>query len=346
MSKAAPVRGDLGSYTPERHRSRFAWLFGARSGPITPRERRNLYLHVFALPAIILIGVYLYFPIFDNLYLSLFDIRNFNIQQGVYVGIENYQKLLNDPIFWLSMRNTVLMTAAAILIQLPVAFLLADALVNHIRGRSRLIEAWLVFSLFIPVVMPTPVIAKAWRLFFTGTHGAGYGPFEWITASLGVQGIVKQLAGTNTVLLLGEVKTAFWVVLIIQTWARIGFNMLIFRSSILAIPGEIYESAELDGASAWTRLLRITVPLCRNIIGLTIVLAILGVFQLFDIVWMMTGGGGNGGGPLNSTHLLATYMYTRAFIDLRTGYGAAIAVTILVVSLALSLIQRRVYRER
>lgn len=342
MSKSEPAVADRSSYAPETHRRRFAWLMGARSGPLTPRERRNLLLHVFALPAIVLIGVYLYFPIFDNLYLSLFDIRNFNLQQGVFVGLQNYQTLVADPIFWLAMRNTILITAATILVQLPVAFLLADALVNHIRGRSRLIEAWLVFLLFIPVVMPTPVIAKAWRLFFTGTHGAGYGPFEWITASLGIQDIVKQLAGTNTVLLLGEPKTAFWIVLIIQTWARIGFSMLIYRSAILAIPSEVYESAELDGAGAWTRLTRITVPLCRNIVGLTIVLAILGVFQLFDIVWMMTAGGG----PLNSTHLLATYMYTRAFIDLRTGYGATIAVTILVVSLTLSLVQRRVYRER
>jgi raffinose/stachyose/melibiose transport system permease protein len=312
---------------------------------MTAQERRNLFLHLFTLPAIILIAVYLYYPIFDNAYLSLFDIRNFNLQQGAFVGFENYSKLFRDPIFWRAMRNTVVMLVATVFIQLPIAFLLADALANHVHEKHRRLEAWLLLFLFIPVVMPTPVLAKTWRLFFTGMHGAGYGPFEWMAVNFGIEEEITQFLGTETVLLLGEVKIAFWVVVAVQTWARIGFNLLIYRSAILSIPAEIYESAEIDGAGPWTKLLRITIPLGRNVIGATIVLAILGVFQLFDMVWLITAGGGLGGGPLNTTHLLATYMYTRAFVDLRTGYGAAIAITILVAALSLSFIQRRLFPE-
>jgi len=116
---------------------------------------------------------------------------------------------------------------------------------------------------------------------------------------------------------------------------------LIYRSAILTVPTEIYESAEMDGAGPWTKLIRITTPLSRSVISVTIVLAILGVFQLFDMVWMLT----EYAGPANITHMLATYMYTRAFRDLRTGYGAAIAVTILAAALGLSLLQRRFFRE-
>ncbi len=303
-------------------------------------KRRNLYLQVFLLPAIILIAVYLYYPIFDNLYISLFDIKNFNFQNKVFRGLYNYQKLSHDPIFWRALRNTVMMTAATIFIQLPIAFLLADALANHLRRKHRRLEEWLLMALFLPIVLPTPVYAKAWRLFFAGGSGNVYGLFETIMRGFGIDKQVVQLLGVRSLALLGDLGAAFWVVLAVQTWARIGFNLLIYRSAILSISSEIYESAEMDGAGPWSKLFHITVPLSRSIIGVTIILAILGVFQLFDIVWLMTAKGG----PLNSTQLLATYMYLRSFEDLRPGYGAAIAMMILVVSVSLALIQRRFLR--
>ncbi len=306
------------------------------------REKRNLYLQLFAIPAVVLIAVYLYYPIVDNLFFSLFDIKNFNFDRRVFVGLGNYVRLVSeDATFRRAMINTVLMTAGTLFIQLPIAFFLGNALVNHMRKRHRRTEEWLLILLFIPILLPTPVYAKAWRLFFTGSHGAGQGPIEWIVGRLGIERQLTSLLHTQTVLLLGEVNAAFWVVLAVQTWARIGFNLLIYRSAILTIPGEIYESAELDGAGPWSKLFHVTMPLTRHVISMTFTLAILGVFQLFDTVWMMT----ERGGPLNTTHVLATYMYSRAFEDLRAGYGAAIAMTILVVSLGLSFAQRRMFQE-
>ena len=96
----------------------------------------------------------------------------------------------------------------------------------------------------------------------------------------------------------------------------------------------------MDGAGPWVKLFYITTPLTRNVINLTVILAILGVFQLFDMVWLTTRGQ-----PLNTTQVLATYMYTRSFVDLRTGYGSTIAIFILVTSVGLNLIQRRIFRE-
>ena len=305
------------------------------------RERRNLCLQLFTLPAAVLISVYLYYPIFDNLFISLFDIRNFNFQKLVFVGLSNYAKLFRDSIFWRALRNTVLMTAGTIFIQLPIAFLLANILANHFGKKRLRTERLLLILLFIPVVMPTPVLAKVWRVFFAGSHATGYGPFEWIAVNYGLEKAIIRLLGTKTVLLLGEIKTAFWIVLAVQTWARIGFNLLIYRSAILTIPVEIYESADIDGAGLWTKLFRITVPLTRNVINTTIILAILGVFQLFDMVWMLT----EYAGPANTTHVLATYMYSRAFRDFRTGYGSTIAMMIFVLAVSLSLIQRRLFKD-
>ena len=185
------------------------------------------------------------------------------------------------------------------------------------------------------------MLAKSWRLFFVGLQGVGYGPFEWLTQKFGLTDLIINLFTTKSVLLLQELHTALWVVIAIQTWARIGFNLLIYRSAILSISSEIYESAEIDGAGPWTRLFYITTPLTRNVINVTVILAILGVFQLFDMIWMLT----NGCQPLNSTQVLATYMYTRSFIDLRTGYGSTIAIFILVTAVTLSLIQRWLFRE-
>lgn len=306
---------------------------------MTAREKRNLYLHLFTIPAIILVVVYLYYPILDTLYTSFFDIQNFNFAKKTFVGLGNYSDLLRDHIFWRAMRNTVLMTMGTIFIQLPIAFLLADGLANHLRKRHPRLEMWLLLALFLPIALPTPVYAKTWKLFFSpGFSGVGTW-FEWIVSSLGIEEAIKQFFGMKTIYPLGEMKTAFWVLLAIQIWARIGFNLLIYRSAILGIPKEIYESAELDGAGPWSKLFHITVPLTRTIIGVTIVLAILGVFQLFDIIWMT-----NQGGPLNSTHLLATYMYSRTFEDLRPGYGAAIAMVILVTGVSISLAQRWFFR--
>jgi ABC-type sugar transport system permease subunit len=306
------------------------------------RERRNLPLQLLILPALILTGAYLYYPIINTAYLSLFNIQNFNLDGRVFVGFGNYLKLLDDPRFWLSFRNTAYLTAATIFLQLPLAFFLADGLANHIRKKHPQLEVLLLLGLFFPIVIPTPVLAKTWSLFFSGTEGVGYGPFEFVVAHLGLTNGLKHILGTNTLLLLGELNTAIWVVIGVQTWARIGFSLLIYRSAIMGISAEIYESAELDGAGPWSKLFQITIPLIKNVISLTIILAILGIFQLFDMVWLIT----FGGQPMNSTHVLATYMYTRMFVDLRTGYGAAIAIAILIFSLTLSLIQRRFFREK
>jgi len=308
---------------------------------MTVRERRNLLLQVFILTAVILIAIYLYYPIINTIYLSLFEIKNFNLDQRVFIGLNNYTKLLKDPTFWLAFRNTVLIASATIFVQMPIAFLLADFLSNQIRKKRPHLEVWLLLALFFPIVLPTPVLAKSWRLFFVGLQGAGYGPFEWITLKLGLTNLITSFFKTKTVLLLQELNTALWVVIAIQTWARIGFNLLIYRSAILSITSEIYESAEMDGAGPWTKLFYITTPLTRNVISVTIILAILGVFQLFDMIWMLT----NQCQPLNTTQVLATYMYTRSFVDLRTGYGSSIAITILVTAVVLSLIQRWFFRE-
>lgn len=307
---------------------------------INVREKRNLRLHLFAIPAIILVVVYLYYPIFDTLYTSLFDIRAFNFEQRTFVGLQNYQKLIADPTFIHSLRNTVLMTSGTIFIQLPIAFLLADGLANHVRKNHPRLETLLLVALFLPIALPTPVYAKTWKLFFSPGYSGVSTWFEWIVTRLGIEESLKQLLGMKTIYLLGELKVAFWVLLAVQTWARIGFNLLIYRSAILGIPVELYESAELDGAGPWSKLFRITIPLTLPVVSVTIVLAILGVFQLFDLIWMTTLGG-----PLNSTHLLATYMYSRTFEDLRPGYGAAIAMFILVIAVGLSLIQRWVFRD-
>jgi len=308
---------------------------------MTAREKRNLTLQICIIPAIILIAVYLYYPIVNTMYLSLFEIKNFNLDQRVFIGLSNYTKLLKDPTFWLAFRNTVLIACATIFVQMPIAYLLGDFLSNHIRKKHPRLEAWLLLALFFPIVLPTPVLAKSWRLFFVGLQGVGYGPFEWITIKLGISSLVTNIFKTKTVLLLQELNTAIWFVVAIQTWARIGFNLLIYRSAILSISSEIYESAEIDGAGPWTKLFYITTPLTRNVINVTVILAILGVFQLFDMIWMLT----NQCQPLNSTQVLATYMYTRSFVDLRTGYGSTIAIFILVMSVGLSLIQRRIFRE-
>jgi len=308
---------------------------------MTARERRNLTLQIFIVPAIILIAVYLYYPIVNTVYLSLFEIKNFNLDQRVFIGFTNYTKLFKDPTFWLAFRNTVLIASATIFVQMPIAFLLGDFLSNHLRKKHPRLEAWLLLALFFPIVLPTPVLAKSWRLFFVGLQGSGYGPFEWITLKLGITSLITDIFKTKTVLLLQELNTAIWFVIAIQTWARIGFNLLIYRSAILSIPPEIYESAEIDGAGPWTKLFYITTPLTRNVINVTVILAILGVFQLFDMIWMLT----NQCQPLNTTQVLATYMYTRSFIDLRTGYGSTIAIFILVTAVTLSLIQRWLFRE-
>ena len=269
---------------------------------------RNAYLHLIIIPILALIIVYAYYPIVDNIFHSLFSIKNFNYDTKTFVGFSNYLDIfMNNHKFRVAFYNTVLMLLGTLLVQLPIAFLLSDFLVFHIKNNR--VEKLLVLLLFLPTLIPVPIYAKTWKLFF------GYrGYFPFILEILGLTEPVKKLFGLGGPYLMAEASTAIWVLVGVQTWARIGFNLLVYRAAMLTIPNEIYESAEVDGAGPWTKLFHITVPLCGVIISTTVSLAILGIFQLFDIVWMATKGG-----PFSSSEVLATYMYRTAFENFNAG---------------------------
>ncbi|WP_078552568.1 carbohydrate ABC transporter permease [Bacillus alkalicellulosilyticus] len=274
------------------------------------------------LPALIIYSVFSIVPIFISFYYSFMSWNGFSPME--FVGIRNYVAILQDNIFWLSVRNNVLVVVASVFGQLPIALGLALLLNRKLKGAKffRTIG-------FLPVVISTVVISITWRMIYNSEYGM-------LNNFLDTVGL-----GTLTQNWLGNPDYSMFAVCVVIIWQFVGLYLIIFLSALQTVPNEILEAAELDGASEWQKTIYITLPSMWNVILVCIVLCISGSLKTFDLIYVMTGGG-----PAHATEVMATYMYVETFQMLRYGFGSAISVLIFVFSLTLIGISMRLLRRR
>ncbi|UOQ83725.1 carbohydrate ABC transporter permease [Gracilibacillus salinarum] len=288
-------------------------------------------MHLLKKPWIIAVGVipaltlYLIFsivPIFISFYYSFMSWNGFSEMQ--FVGLANFQEVLQDKVFWSSVRNNVLVVLASVFGQIPIALALALLLNRKIRGAKffRTIG-------FMPVVISTVVISITWRMIYNSE----YGMINNFLEAIGL-GFLQQ----NW---LGDPTWAMIAVCITIIWQFVGLYFIIFLSALQTVPKEILEAAELDGASEWMKTRYVVIPSIWNIILISIVLCISGSLKTFDLIYVMTSGG-----PANSTEVMATYMYDKTFEGLRYGYGSAISVLIFVFSIGLIMITTKLLQRK
>ena len=268
---------------------------------------------LFVLPAFIYMLIFVGYPIVRNIVLSLQDVtvRTLTADSKPFVGFKNYMKIFQDPVFTKSMLNTLIFTLCCLAVQFVIGFLLALFFNQHfsvakpVRG-----------LLLIPWMIPITVTALMFKFIF----GTDVGILNYFLKSIG---IISQNIDWLT-----SANTALFAIVCANVWIGIPFNMILISTGLTTIPKELYESASIDGAGKVQTFFKITLPLLRTTIESVLILGFIYTFKVFDLVYVMTGGG-----PVNSTHMLSTYSYKLSFEMFKYSEGAAVANVLLVILL-------------
>ena len=282
-------------------------------------DRDSVAAGIFLTPALLVLGIFLFYPIVYLLYLS-FTTGSFTVSGIQWIGWRNYLRLFTDADFWQVMGNTAYFTIATVIPTIIVPLGLAVLLNRAIALRGILRAAY-----FIPSITSLVAVGLAFRWLF---QTDGY--INDLLIPLGVEPIPW----------LSSTVWAMPVLILLSSWKQLGFNLVVFLAGLQTIPQSLYEAAELDGANGWAKFRYITIPGLR----LTLIFAILttAIFTLrsFEQVYIITGGG-----PLNSTNLLVYYVYEQAFSRFEFGYAAAAATVLLIIASVFVYIYLKIWNE-
>lgn len=261
-------------------------------------------------------------PIGMSAYYSLMNWDG--IRPMAFIGIDNYTEIFKDDIFWMTVKNNLFIMLTGIIGQIPAGLFLALLLNRKMKGSGffRTIG-------FLPVVISSVMVSLIWGM----VYNTEYGMLNGILGSIGLDSWRQNW--------LGDTSWSLISISITYIWQNCGLFMVIFLAALQNIPNEVNEAAELDGATGWKKALRITIPMVRGTILVTVVYSISNSFRVFDLIQIMTGGG-----PAHVTEVMTIYMYNNAFMNMRFGYGSAVSVLILLFSLIVVSIVNRVSREK
>ncbi len=282
-------------------------------------DRDKFAAWIFLAPALILLGIFLFYPIAYLLYLS-FTTGSFTVEGVRWVGWRNYWRLLIDADFWQVMGNTIYFAIATVIPTIIIPLLLATILNQSIALRGFLRTAY-----FIPSI--------------TSLVAVGLG-FRWLFQTQGPVNDWLMAMGLDPIPWLSSTVWAMPVLILLSSWKQIGFNLVVFLGGLQTIPQSRYEAAELDGADAWAKFWYITLPGLRPTIIFAIVTTTIFTFRSFEQVYIITGGG-----PLNSTNLLVYYIYEQAFARFEFGYAAAAATILLLITFIFVALYLRSWQE-
>ncbi len=295
-----------------------------KKGIRTSKRKMQDYITIvlFLLPAFALFLVFIVYPIIRSSYFSFFTWNGLNPDK-VFVGVKNFQQILTDKIFMKAVENGLLIVALSLVIQLPLSLFLAILVGRDLPGR-----AFFRAIFFMPYVLSEVITAIIWLGLMNPDPDRGF-----------INALLVLIPGIKPVIFLGDMKYALGSIFVVLTWKYFGLHMLLYLAGLQNIPREIEEAALIDGANQWQMVRHVTIPLLGPTIRTTIQLSVLGALTQFNLIWIMTKGG-----PVNASESMATYMYRYGFVRFWFGYGAAVALVLLVICLAFSLIYQRIYR--
>ncbi|MFI6587881.1 carbohydrate ABC transporter permease [Embleya sp. NPDC050493] len=279
---------------------------------------RHVVPALFLLPTVLVFGLFSWWPIIRSLVLS-FQQTNL-VEPATWVGLQNYRTLLDDPLLGTAVWNTVVFTGLALLIGFPLPLFLA-VLMSELRRGGGLMRV----LVYLPVVVPPVVAVLMWKWFYDPDTGlfnevlgkVGLGPYPWLQSA----------------------DTAMTSLVVEATWAGAGGAVLIYLAALASVPTELYEAAELDGASVRRRLWHVTLPHMRSILLIMMLLQVINTFQVFTEPFVLTDGG-----PEDSTVTVLLLIYRYAFVGGDYGSAAALSVSLAAVLAVLSAIYLRLTR--
>lgn len=273
---------------------------------VSNRRRRIgsqwLSIVVLLAPSMLLLAVFLLYPLFGSFRLSLLDWNGLG-NGARYVGLANWIQLSHDVVFWKALRNNLVLALFSVVIQLPIALVLAVMLDKAGKG-SKVLK----LLYFLPLLMSSVAIG----VLFKNVYDPNFGPLNVGLHAIGLDSVAQDW--------LGDPHFSLASTIAVICWQNIPFYMILFLAGLSSFPAELGEAARLDGASESTIFWRIKLPHLQGTIRTASLLAVLGSLRYFDLVFVMTGGG-----PDHASELMATYMYNKVFSSFQLGYGSTIA---------------------
>jgi multiple sugar transport system permease protein len=282
-------------------------------------DREDIAAGIFLSPALLLLGIFLIFPIIYLGYLS-FTGGSFTRSGVHWVGVANYLRLLLTPDFWQVIGNTIYFTIATVIPSIAIPL-----------GLAVLLNQKLPFSGIFRTIYFIPSIVSL--------VAAGLG-FRWLFQTDGAINLLLNNLGLAKINWLSDSFWAMPVIIVLSVWKQIGFNLVVFLAGLQAIPTNRYEAAELDGANSWQQFRHITFPGMQSTLIFAAITTTIFTLKSFEQVYIITGGG-----PLNSTNLLIYYIYDRAFAQFDFGYAAAAAMVLLAFTSGLVYLQLQTWTQ-
>ncbi|PLR95952.1 carbohydrate ABC transporter permease [Bacillus sp. T33-2] len=279
-------------------------------------KRNQLTPYLFLLPGSIILGAFIFYPMLNAIWLSFTDYNM--VTQASFTGLENYKKLFADELFWKVLGQTFLYLIIVVpaLVILPI--FLAILVNQQVKGIAFFRSAY-----YVPVVTSMVVVGIMWK---------------WVYADTGILNYLLQATGIidSPVHWLTSTSTSIFAVMAVTIWKGLGYYMVIYLAGLQSIPSDLYEAADIDGASKWKQILHITIPLLMPSIMIVSIMSSISAMKVFEEIYVMTGGG-----PLNSSKTLVFYIYQQAFEKLQMGYASAAGVILFLLTLVLSVFNLR-----
>ncbi len=296
---------------------------------------------LFVIPALSFFLLFIGFPAVDTFIGTFFSYDLLNVWNRQFVGLQNYLKLLEDPIFRIAVRNNLFFIILSIILQISIGLILAAILSRGVRKGSTIFKT----IIFTPIVFSTVAVSLIWKLMYDPNIGA----IENLVWSIndGLDGLCKNISFLCTDLrlstpingFLGE-KWAIFSIIFVGSWQYTGYMMVILLAGMSSISDDLYEAAKMDGVSGLQAFFHITLPLLKNILTLCFLLTIIGAIKVYDQVYVLTLGG-----PGNASEVLGTYIYKNAFNMNQIGYANTLSMILLITALFLGILQWRISKQ-
>ncbi len=278
-------------------------------------EREHILAGVLLTPALVILTLFIAYPFVLGVWLAISD--KVVGRPGVFVGLDNFRVNLNDAIFLRAFQNTFVYTFIATFFKLVLGLLTALLLNHHFRFK-RIVRA----SMLLPWIVPTVLSTLAWQWMFDATFSV----FNWVLLHVGVI--------SSRILWLGDGTMAMGCLILVNVWRGMPFFAITLLAGLQTVNPDLHEAAEIDGANAWQRFWRVTLPLIKPIMLVVVLFSMIATFADFQLIYVLTRGG-----PYNSTHVFGTYAYEIAMRAAKLGQGASISLSLFPFLLAVIVFQ-------
>ncbi len=282
------------------------------------KQEQTFWAFVFLIVPLVLLSIFVFFPIVFAFIVSFYD-WNLLLPDKPFVGLANYVEVLKDPVFMKAVKNTVVYTIGVVPTQTLLALFLAFMMNQKFRGRT-----FFRVAFYLPAITSSVVTS----IIFVWIYSKP-GLLNYLLSEIGINSNIDWLTNPNTVL---------FSIMALNIWTTSGYFMISFLAGLQNIPVSLYEAAEIDGATTWTQFWKITFPMVRPVTYFVVVMSLIGCFQVFDQVFVMSSGG-----PDNASTTMSYYAYKNSFKYFRFGFGAAAAVILAIIIFATTWLQKRYF---